>query len=121
MSNRPELLINPRMAATISPPIMEVHGWLSEAKPRAGLPLIDVSQAAPGAPPPRALRQAIAEAALNDPAAHGYGPDLGFPPLRAALAENRAAKYGGAISPAAQACSRAAIAAVSPRGTRPSG
>ena len=76
---------------------MEAHGWLSDARLSPDHPLIDVSQAAPSAPPPRALREAIAEAALNDPGAHGYGPDLGFGPLRAALAEERSEKYGGTV------------------------
>ena len=46
-----------------------------------------------------ALRQAIAEAALNDPDAHLYGPVLGLPALRAEIAAQWSASYGGQISP----------------------
>ncbi len=49
--------------------------------------------------PPLGLRQALAEAALNDPAAHLYGPVLGLPALRAEIAAQWSAAYGGTIAP----------------------
>lgn len=61
-------------------------------------PLLNVSQAAPTAPPPPALREAMSKAVLEDPGAHLYGPDLGLPALRAATAAHTAKLYGGTIS-----------------------
>ena len=91
--------INPAMAGTARPPVMEAHGWLASATPPAGLPLLDVSQAAPADPPPLALRQALAEAIVRDPGVHLYGPDLGLPDLRGEIARQFSAAYGGAIRP----------------------
>lgn len=91
------LPLNPAMAATEPPPVMEARRWIAEARFSPDRPLINVSQAAPVDPPPLALRQAIAEAALNDPAAHLYGPVLGMPALREEIASQWSASYGGAI------------------------
>lgn len=91
--------LNPAMAATFAPPVMEARRWLTETVLPAGLPLINVSQAAPVDPPPLALRQAIAEAALTNDAAHLYGPVLGLPELRAEIAAQWSAGYGGAVAP----------------------
>jgi aspartate/methionine/tyrosine aminotransferase len=85
------------MAATEAPPVMEARRWVAEAVFPPDRPLINVSQAAPVEPPPRAMREAIAEAALNDPGAHLYGPVLGLPELRAEVAERWSAAYGGRI------------------------
>jgi aspartate/methionine/tyrosine aminotransferase len=81
----------------MAPPVMAARAWLAAHVPDPDRPLINMSQAAPMDPPPEALRRAIAEAALTDPAAHLYGPVLGLPRLRAVLAERWAADYGGAI------------------------
>lgn len=89
--------LNPAMAATARPPVMEAYRWLSEATLPEGLPLVNVSQAAPVDPPPLALREALAEAILNDPSSHLYGPDLGLPALRAELAAQVSALYGGRV------------------------
>ena len=88
----------PAMAATVAPPVMEARRWLAETLLPAGTPLINVSQAAPVDPPPEALRRALADAILNDPTVHLYGPVLGQPELRAALAERTAAMYGGQVA-----------------------
>jgi aspartate/methionine/tyrosine aminotransferase len=105
------LPLNPAMAATEAPPVMEARRWLAEARFTPDRPLINVSQAAPVDPPPLALREAIAEAALNDPAAHLYGPVLGLPALRAEIAAQWSAAYGGSIAPGqvaiAQGCNQA--------------
>jgi len=92
------LPLNPALAATFAPPVMEARRWLADAVFPADRPLINVSQAAPVEPPPMALRQAMAEAALNDPAAHLYGPVLGLPALRAEIATQWSAAYDGAIT-----------------------
>ncbi|OOY05444.1 aminotransferase [Thioclava sp. F28-4] len=90
--------LNPALAATFPPPVMEARRWLDGVEFAADRPLINVSQAAPVDPPPEALRQAIAEAALNDPQAHLYGPVLGLPDLRAELAHQWSLAYGGEIA-----------------------
>ena len=92
--------INPHMAATFPPPVMEARRWLEGVTFPPERPLINVSQAAPVQAPPLPLRQAIAEAALNDDAAHLYGPVLGLPELRAEIAQQWSAFYGGEIAPA---------------------
>lgn len=103
--------LNPAMAATFAPPVMEARRWLTETALPPGLPLINVSQAAPVDPPPEGLRRAIAEAALTNDAAHLYGPVLGLPELRAEIAAQWSAGYGGAVAPAqvaiTQGCNQA--------------
>ena len=94
------LPLNPRMAATFAPPVREARRWLNGVSFAPDRPLINVSQAAPVEPPPLGLRQALAEAALNDDGAHLYGPVLGMPELRAELAQQWSVFYGGAIDPA---------------------
>ena len=90
--------LNPHLAATFAPPVMESRRWLAGASFTADRPLINVSQAAPVDPPPLALRQVIADAALNNAAAHVYGPVLGMPALKAEVSTQWSAAYGGAIS-----------------------
>ncbi|MEY3308991.1 MAG: hypothetical protein RLZZ413_3029, partial [Pseudomonadota bacterium] len=109
--------LNPAMAATEPPPVMEARRWLADASFTVARPLLNVSQAAPVDPPPLALRQALAEAAVNDPAAHLYGPVLGNPELRAEIALQWSAAYGGAIRAdqvaITQGCNQAFTAAMS--------
>jgi aspartate/methionine/tyrosine aminotransferase len=109
--------LNPAMAATEPPPVMEARRWLADATFTADRPLLNVSQAAPVDPPPLALRQALAEAAVNDPSAHLYGPVLGNPELRAEIAQQWSAAYGGTIHPdqvaITQGCNQAFTAAMS--------
>ncbi len=103
--------VNPAVAGTFAPPVMEARRWLEGVTFASDRPLINVSQAAPVDPPPIALRQAIAEAALHDPQAHLYGPVLGMGALREELAAQWSAAYGGAIAPAqvaiTQGCNQA--------------
>lgn len=89
--------LNPAMAATFQPPVMEARRWLTGVNFPPERPLINVSQAAPVDTPPLALRQALADAALNNPDAHLYGPVLGLPALRAEIAKQWSAAYGGTI------------------------
>ena len=109
--------LNPAMAATEPPPVMEARRWLADVTFSADRPLLNVSQAAPVDPPPLGLRQALAEAAVNDPSAHLYGPVLGNPELRAEIAQQWSAAYGGTIRPdqvaITQGCNQAFTAALS--------
>jgi aspartate/methionine/tyrosine aminotransferase len=91
--------LNPDLAATAAPPIMEVQRWVRETPLAPGLPLINLSQAAPAGPPPDSLRRHLAEAMMEDPAAHLYGPVLGNTALREAIARRWSADYGGEIAP----------------------
>ncbi|WP_225029210.1 aminotransferase [Xinfangfangia pollutisoli] len=93
------LPLNPAFLATDPPPVMEARRWIAGKTFAEDRPLLNVSQAAPVESPPLALRQALAEAALNDPQAHLYGPVLGLPALRAEIASQFSAAYGGAIAP----------------------
>jgi aspartate/methionine/tyrosine aminotransferase len=110
------LPLNPAFAATDPPPVMEARRWMEGVVFPPDRPLINVSQAAPVDPPPEGLRQAIAEAALNDPSAHLYGPVLGLPALRADVAAQWSASYGGDIRPTevaiTQGCNQAFCAAM---------
>lgn len=105
------LPLNPAFAATEPPPVMEARRWIEGVGFPADRPLINVSQAAPVDSPPLGLRQALADAALNDPQAHLYGPVLGLPALREEIAAQWSATYGGIISPAqvaiTQGCNQA--------------
>ncbi|GGD33555.1 aminotransferase [Sinisalibacter lacisalsi] len=91
---------NPNMARTFPPPVMEARRWIEGVHFPPERPLINVSQAAPVAPPPEGLRRAIAEAAMEDDTAHLYGPVLGLPALREEVAAQVSALYGGAVTPA---------------------
>jgi aspartate/methionine/tyrosine aminotransferase len=103
--------LNPAFAATEPPPVMEARRWIEGVSFPADRPLINVSQAAPVESPPLPLRQALAEAALNDPQAHLYGPVLGLPALREEIARQWSVAYGGSVSPAqvaiTQGCNQA--------------
>lgn len=90
--------LNPALGNTFAPPVMEARRWIEGVVFAPERPLINVSQAAPVDPPPMALRQAIAEAALENPQAHLYGPVLGLPELRAEVAAEWSAAYGGEIA-----------------------
>lgn len=105
-----------RAQATFPPPIVAARRWLDGVEFPPDRPLINVSQAAPVAPPPQELRLVMADVALNDDSAHLYGPDLGMPELRAEIAAQWSAHYGGTITPAQVAitsgCNQAFAAAI---------
>ena len=105
------LPLNPAFAATEPPPVMEARRWIEGVTFPADRPLINISQAAPVDSPPLGLRQALADAALNDPQAHLYGPVLGLPALREEIATQWSATYGGTVLPAqvaiTQGCNQA--------------
>ncbi len=89
--------LSPRIAATNPSPIVEAHRWIAGASFPPERPLLNLSQAAPVEPPPAALREAMAELILNVPATHLYGPVLGLPALREAIAARWSVDYGGEI------------------------
>jgi aspartate/methionine/tyrosine aminotransferase len=95
--------INPNLAGVFDPPIMEALRWVRETSFPPDRPLLNLSQAAPVDPPPPALRQAMAEAALNDPDAHLYGPVMGDTPLREEIAQRWSVTYGAEID-ASEVC-----------------
>ncbi len=88
----------PRTATTFAPPVMEARRWLDGVTHPADRPLINVSQAAPVDPPPPPLRQAMADAALTRDDAHLYGPVLGMPALRDALAAQISSHYAATVT-----------------------
>ena len=77
---------------------MEARRWIEGKRFPADKPLLNLSQAAPVAPPPEPLREAMAEMIRTDPSVHLYGPVLGLPELRAAIARDWSALYGGKIA-----------------------
>ncbi len=92
--------INPTYMRTFPPPVMEARRWIAGKRFADDMPLINLSQAAPVDPPPEPLARAMAEALLENPASHLYGPVLGLPELRAELAAQWSASYGGTVRPA---------------------
>lgn len=110
------MILNPNMAATRPSPVVEAKRWIADKSFAPDLPLLNVSQAAPVDPPPLALRQAMADTALTLPAAHVYGPVLGLPALREAIAARFSQAYGGTITPGnvaiTQGCNQAFCAAL---------
>ena len=101
---------------TFAPPVMEARRWLDGVAFGEDRPLINVSQAAPVDPPPAPLRAAMARIVEDLPEAHLYGPVLGLPALRAAIAARWSRAYGGPVAPAQVAitsgCNQAFAAAI---------
>ena len=108
--------LDPRLAATVPPPVMEARRWLDETPLPAGLSLLNLSQAAPADPPPASLREAMARIVTDLPEAHLYGPVLGLPELRARLAADWTRAYAGGVAPGQVAitagCNQAFAAAI---------
>lgn len=90
---------SPRTMSTFVSPIVESRRWLEGLREAQDRPLLNLSQAAPADAPPEALRRELARAALEDVDAHLYGPVLGRPGLRTALAEQMSNHYQATISP----------------------
>ncbi len=88
-----------RTKTTFAPPIVESKAWANATPLPDHLPLWDFSQAAPSSPPPKQMREAIARAVVNRTDVHLYGPVLGHPDLREALAAKTSALYDGTIRP----------------------
>ncbi len=109
--------LNPRFAATASPPIMEARRWLESTPRNPDYELLNLSQAAPVAAPPEAMCRAMSEFAMTDVQAHVYGPVLGDPDLRQEIARHWSAAYAGEIRQSQVAvtsgCNQAFVAVVS--------
>jgi len=99
-----------RTDATFSPPVMAARRWIEGVAFPDDRPLINVSQAAPVAPPPPELRREMARLVVEDPGSHLYGPVLGLPALREEVA--RRAADGDATD---EAITRGAAAAMAER------
>ncbi|WP_299023648.1 aminotransferase [uncultured Sulfitobacter sp.] len=110
-------MTHPRTATTFPPPVMEARRWLDGVTFTPERPLINVSQAAPVEPPHPDLRRAMATCVLENDAAHLYGPVLGLPDLRSALAQRTSNIYGGTVEAEQTAitsgCNQAFAAAIS--------
>ena len=89
--------LNPFVKKAFSPPIIEAYKWLENTKLPKHLTLMNLSQAAPMAPPPIEIRQAIADASINKPKAHFYGAVLGNDSLRYELSKKWMEMYGGKV------------------------
>ena len=85
-----------RTAQTFAPPVVEAYSWL-EGKDFSQRALINVSQAAPVAPPPAPLRAHMAKV-IEEVDTHLYGAVLGLEPLRAELARHSSALYQGQVT-----------------------
>jgi len=90
--------LNPHLVDTATPPIPEAKAWARGYDGGHG-PLIDLSQAVPGSPPPAALLDRLAQAAATAESTR-YGPIAGDDQLRQAYAAESSAFYGGAIAAA---------------------
>lgn len=91
----PSFRLNPRVLAVDSPPIPEAQGWKAAYDGRLG-PMIDLSQAVPGSPPPQVMLDRLAEAAGQGDCTR-YGPILGDAMLREAYAAELSRAYGAAV------------------------
>lgn len=89
--------VNPLLARVAEPPIAEAHGWIKGRSFPVDKPLIDVAQAVPGYPPPKALTDRLAQV-IGEPVMARYTDIEGVPELRAALAADIGAVYGAAIA-----------------------
>ncbi|MYB45970.1 MAG: aminotransferase [Acidimicrobiia bacterium] len=89
--------LNRRVRATVTSPVSEVRAWVADGGYDHGYPLLDVSQAVPGYPPPTLLTEHLSR--LDPVAVSKYGPVLGDPELRSALASDLSATYRGTVGP----------------------
>ncbi len=105
---------NPLVVDTGTPPIPEARAWLDHYDGRHG-PILNLSQAAPGSPPPPQMLAALGRAAA-DPATATYGAILGETALREVYAAHTGHVYGAEIAPAEIAittgCNQAFFAAL---------
>jgi len=90
-------MLNPLVTATVTSPITEAYSWIAGRSFPENRPLIDVSQAVPGYPPPAALTDHVAHA-MHEPSTARYGPVLGDPALRAALAADISDAYRSGVA-----------------------
>jgi aspartate/methionine/tyrosine aminotransferase len=89
--------VNPDVIRAIDPPIAEAQSWIKGRVFPADKPLLDMAQAVPSYPPAESLRAHLAERTASFETAQ-YTPISGIPTLRAALAADMNATYGGTIN-----------------------
>lgn len=87
--------LNPFILAVDAPPIPEAQGWRSLYSGSLG-PMMDLSQAVPGTPPPEEMLIKLGEAARSGENSR-YGPILGDAALRSAYAQEMSATYGAPV------------------------
>lgn len=92
------LPLNPNVVDTGTPPIPAARAWMARYDGARG-PAIDLSQAAPGSPPPAELLARLA-AAAGRPDTARYGAILGDAALREAYASEVASIYGADVGAA---------------------
>jgi aspartate/methionine/tyrosine aminotransferase len=90
--------LNTKLHDVAEPPIAEAQGWIRGRAFPAEKPLIDVAQAVPGYPPPKALTDHLA-GIVGRPEMARYTEIEGVPALRRALAAHMAGFYGAAVAP----------------------
>jgi aspartate/methionine/tyrosine aminotransferase len=109
--------VNPNLFGTITSPVMESRRWIEGMLFPDDKPLINVSQAAPVDPPPAPLREALANAVLNDVDCHLYGAVLGMDTLRKEVANQWSTSYRGELGQEnvgiTSGCNQAFCAAIS--------
>ena len=105
--------LNPAIDALSMPAIPKVQAW-ARAYGGAHGPLLDLSQAVPGYPPPPEMLAWLGEAGAS-PDMTGYGNIEGEPDLREAYAAHVSTLYGAPVSPAqthiTSGCNQAFVAA----------
>ncbi|MEL6337619.1 MAG: aminotransferase [Pseudomonadota bacterium] len=110
------LPLNANLAGALAPPVMEARRWVAAAEFPPDRPLLNLSQAAPSLPPPEPMRRALAEAILELPEAHFYGPVLGDTDLREAIAARWSTLYEATVEPfdvaVTSGCNQAFCAAI---------
>ena len=109
--------VNPNLFGTMTSPVMESRRWIEGMIFPDDKPLINVSQAAPVDPPPAPLREALADAVLNDVDCHLYGAVLGMDTLRKEVANQWSTSYRGELGQEnvgiTSGCNQAFCAAIS--------
>ncbi|MDG1009946.1 MAG: aminotransferase [Amylibacter sp.] len=109
--------VNPNLFGTMTSPVMESRRWIEGMIFPDDKPLINVSQAAPIDPPPAPLREALADAVLNDVDSHLYGAVLGMDTLRKEVAHQWSTSYRGKLGQEnvgiTSGCNQAFCAAIS--------
>ena len=109
--------VNPNLFGTMTSPVMESRRWIEGMLFPDDKPLINVSQAAPVDPPPAPLREALANAVLNDVDCHLYGAVLGMDTLRKEVANQWSTSYRGELGQEnvgiTSGCNQAFCAAIS--------
>ncbi|GHJ87058.1 hypothetical protein NliqN6_3460 [Naganishia liquefaciens] len=88
----PRFPLSRNVAASIAPPIPKAQAWAASYRATADKPLLNLSQGVPGDPPHEILRDALVKCTA-DPKSAGYGPILGEPELRRAVAREMAYVY----------------------------